>query len=629
MKSTRSRSGVSVAGSFRSARGAGLVRVVGVSAAVLLVVAGGIWAVSRGDEGSAEMRAVSSVDLGRVELMSFPVNTTAIGELEARNQIEIRSELDEASEIVEIVDEGKVVRRGDLLIKLNAEALKNEIDDDTLEVEQARAEVTARENALKIQLSENDSRARAGQLKVDLADLALAQWREGEVVRTRSSHKLDIEQAERELTRLKEKFDRSTELLAEGFLSRDQHKSDEIAWINAVARFETAKLDQRTYEEYQFPRDEKIKISDLEEAKAELDRILSQNEINEAAKRSELDTAERRLALREERLAEEIAQVEKATIYAPTDGLVVYASSVGRDRDRMMFGGDGPLQIGSQVRPNQNLIILPDTSRMVASVRVHESLAGRIKPGQRATVRVDAINGESFLGTVESVGVLAESGGWRDPNRREYTVRIAIDYDNTNGKLKPSMRNEAEIMLDAVENTLSVPVQAIFSEGPVKYVYVPRGSRYASIPVQTGHMSDTFAEIRAGLNEGDRVLLRQPDPGEVVPGEWTREQLVAVGVAVDENGKPVQARRGGMDMMRALQPGEGAAGEGAGGEGRRGGRSASGEGSTTPATPGEAEEAATEVAETDAAPIVSDAASGTAESVEPATESAEESASKE
>lgn len=623
MKNTRSRTGELVAGSNRSARAAGLVRVVGVSAAVLLVAAGGIWMVNRDGENAAEMRAVSNVDLGRVEILSFPINTTAIGELEARNQIEIRSELDETSEIVEIVDEGRVVRKGDLLVKLNAEALQDEIDDDTLEVEQARADVTARENALKIQLSDNESRRRAGELNVELAQLALSQWRSGEVVKMRSGHKLDIEQAERDLKRLKEKFERSEDLLSEGFLSQNERDLDEIAYINAQARLQTAKLDQQTYEEYQYPRDEKTKISDLEEAKAELERILSQNEINEAAKRSELETAERRLALREERLADEIAQVEKATIYAPTGGLVVYASSVGRDRDRMMFGGDGPLQIGSQVRPNQNLIILPDTSKMVASVRVHESLAGRIKPGQRATVRVDAINGETFPGTVESVGVLAESGGWRDPNRREYTVRIALDYDNTNGRLKPSMRTETEIMLHAVENAMSVPVQAVFSEGPVKFVYVPRGSRYARVPVQAGQMSDTYAEIRGGLEEGQRVLLRQPDPGEVVPGDWTREELEAVGVAVDEDGKPVQPRRGRMDMMPSAEPREGAAGGG-----RPGGRAAAGEGGRAKqASPGEADQAAATDAEAEAARVAAEAASDAAgsEATEPTTEPAEES----
>src|SRR5262245_3774787 len=91
------------------------------------------------------------------------------------------------------------------------------------------------------------------------------------------------------------------------------------------------------------------------------------------------------------------------------------------------WGGEGPLQIGRQVHPNELLIVLPDTSVMLASVQVHESLASRIKPGLRATVKVEAAGGKTYNGTVESIGVLAESGGWRDPNLREYRVKIALD----------------------------------------------------------------------------------------------------------------------------------------------------------------------------------------------------------
>lgn len=70
----------------------------------------------------------------------------------------------------------------------------------------------------------------------------------------------------------------------------------------------------------------------------------------------------------------------------------------------------GPAADGAQVYPNELLIVLPDTSEMVASVQVHESLAGDVKPGMAATVKVDAVGGEIFQGTVDSIGVLAESG---------------------------------------------------------------------------------------------------------------------------------------------------------------------------------------------------------------------------
>ncbi len=588
MKATQTRTGVFASGPCRWARGAGLVRVVGVSAAVLLVVAGGIWAVSRGASGGGSMSEAANLDMAKVETGSFSITTTAMGELEARNQIELRSELDTRADIVEIVAEGIVVKKGDVLIKLNTEQLQVQIDQQTLEVERAFADVTAAENSLKIQMSENDSRDRAGQLKVELAELALAQWRKGEVVKTRSKQTLEIEQAQRDLKRLKEKFERSKELLAEGFLSQDEHDTDEIRWIDAVARLETAELDKQTYEEYQFPRDEKTKISDVEEAKADLDRIRTQNTINAGAKESSLTTTRRQYELKKERLEKLTEQVMLATITAPTDGLVVYATSIGRGRDMIMMGGDGPLQVGREVRPNEMLLILPDTSSMVASVRVHESLAGRVRPGLRVSLKIDAIEGQTFMGVVESIGVLAESGGWRDPNRREYKVRIGLEYDNSEGVLKPSMRAEAEIMLGAVEESMIVPVQAVFTEGPVKYIYAPRGAKFARVPVRVGRMSDNSAEIVGGLELGDRVLLREPGSGEVVTAAWDRTALEAVGVTVDEDGNPVQARRGRMDMMRAMQR----SGDAAGAKSRPSGKPKSGASHTAGGAEGSEDSAA-------------------------------------
>ncbi|MBK7403040.1 MAG: efflux RND transporter periplasmic adaptor subunit [Phycisphaerales bacterium] len=538
-----------------SRRRRGFIRIAVAGAAVLLIAAGGIYAVTRGGGSSASMRAVSNLDMGRVSKGSFEITTTAMGELEARNQIELRSQLDAAAGILEIVSEGSVVKKGDLLVRLNAETLQDQIDQQEIEVERAQADVTAAQNALEIQKSQNESGIRAGELKIQLAELALNQWREGEVVKTRTSQQLEIDQAQADLDRLSAFAQRSQSLWEAGFLSKDTLDQDKMAEDKANARAQIAKLDKATYEEYQHPRDEKTKLSDLEEAQADLERIKFQNEINLSAKQASLDTTKRQFDLKVEKLEKQKQQVDLATMVAPTDGLVVYATSVGRGRDMVMIGGDGPLQVGRQVRPNEQLLILPDTTRMVANVKVHESLAGRIRPGQPAIVKVDAVTNESFRGTVESIGVLAETGGWRDPNRREYSVRIAIEHDNSDGQLKPSMRAEAEIMLGAVKDSLMVPVQAVFAEGPVRYVLTPKGGRFERTPVQVGRMSDAFAEISKGLEEGQQVLLREPAAGEVVATAWSPEALKAVGVAVDDDGKPV-ASKGltSADMLQMAPP---------------------------------------------------------------------------
>jgi len=544
-------------GSAASRRGMSIVKILVGGSALLLLAFVAVWAMAR--PGGGEARTVSAADVARAQTMSFEIITTATGELEARNQIEVRSGLETQTTIMEIVPEGRQVRKGDLLVRLNAEALLNQITEEEDRVERAKADLIAAENALKIQINENDSRTRAGKLKIELAQLALDQWREGEVIRKKQQLTLDIAQAQRQVNRLRDKFEKSEELLSRGFISQDERDRDEIDKIDAEARLSNAKLDEDVYLTYQYPRDQKTRESDLEEARAELERIEAVNAINLAAKQANLDSAMRQFRNREARLTRLREQFDAATVYAPTDGLVVYATSLERNQRMWGGGGEGPLQIGRQVRPNELLIILPDTTQMVATVRVHEALAGRIRPGQAARVKVSAAGGQTFEGRIESIGVLAETGGWRDPNRREYSVRVGLDVDNAAGELKPSMRAESELTLGRVENAIAVPVQAVFSDGPVRFVYVPRGSRYERVPVRVGRVSDTLAEISAGLTEGQAVLLREPSPGEVLDRPWDAERLKAVGLALDESGRPVapNAQPGNGQPMRMSMPSQG------------------------------------------------------------------------
>jgi len=167
------------------------------------------------------------------------------------------------------------------------------------------------------------------------------------------------------------------------------------------------------------------------------------------------------------------------------------------------------------VRKNELLMVLPDTATMTAEVKVSESLTGLIEPGQRAIVTSDAVPDVALEGKVIEIGVLAESGGWRDPNRRDYTVTIQLSDGNELG-LKPSMRCKSEIYVGRVDDVVHVPLQAVFREGPTAYVYVPRDSGFAQRQVEIGKASGLHAEITAGLEEGDSVLLREPKPREIV-----------------------------------------------------------------------------------------------------------------
>jgi hypothetical protein len=129
---------------------------------------------------------------------------------------------------------------------------------------------------------------------------------------------------------------------------------------------------------------------------------------------------------------------------------------------------------------------------------------------------------------VDSIGVLAETDGWRNPNLREYTVKVVLTGDQDISMLKPSMRAEAEIILGSVEDATAVPLQAVFREGPIAYVYTPKGGRYERTPVALGRRSSTFIEILSGVEDGAQVLLREPAPGEVLDTEFDEKQLATL-----------------------------------------------------------------------------------------------------
>ena len=543
-------------------RRAGATSLTVVIVAVLVGVAIAGYMMTRSDDSSS---AAATADLHVVEPTSFDISIVASGELEAQNQTEIRSRLERQGLITYVVPEGTRVKQGDLLIELNADEIEAEIEEDTLQVESARSELIAAENALEIQKNENDAALRQATLKLELAQIELKKWQEGDLVKRRQELELNIEKADRNLELYDEQYRQTKDLYDRGFESKDKLKEDEIRFIEAQAEVKRARLSKEVFEEYEYVQIQKQLTSDVNEAEAELGRVKQQNASRLASKEADFTNRKRQLAIREERLANEERQLTATKMYAPTDGLVVYATSVGDERGRSMMGGDGPLQIGRNVRPNELLIILPDTNKMVASVKVHESNAGRVRPGQPATVKIDALPNRVFNAQVDSISVLAASGGWRDPNLREYTVKVAIDGDNQDRELKPSMRADAEIRLGRVEDVLTIPVQAVFREGEVAYVYEKQGERFVKTPVRVGRRSTTEAEVVAGLEGGERVLLREPRPGEILDRPFSDEALAAVArpEAEEEQAEPraiaagdrqqAGQQRGGFDVQGWLR----------------------------------------------------------------------------
>lgn len=524
-----SRPGTKVGSKRRAAIALKLTAGVAVAAAGI----GSVFFFSGPSEAKADRAGSLTSDRAFAKLASFDIVTTANGSLEAKNQIEVRSTLEIESKIVTIVDEGKTVKKGDVLVELNADKIDTAVADAQIALDGSNAEKMTSENNYKIQVTDNQTKIRQAALKVELAELSLEQWRKGDVEKTRQANTLGLEKTRRDVERLTEKLARSKELLDKGFLSKIEFQSDEIAKIEAESASEKAKLETLIYENYMYPKEEKKNQSDVDDAKAELERTKLNADSELANKEASLSKANKQLKQHQDNLEKFKKQRLACTVTAPNDGLVLYGSTIEMSRNG--WSRNGSLQVGQEVYPNMLLVALPDTSIMIASVKVQDTRASQIKPGQLVTVRIEEAGGKVLNGKIESIGVMAESSGWRD-TQREYTVKVALEDIDAASGLKPSMRCEAEILTGRVDNVLTVPVQAVFNDGAICFVYTPQGQKFVRTPVNLGKRSDATSEITAGITEGQVVLLREPTAGEVLSKPWDKAQLEIAGYTMGEDG---------------------------------------------------------------------------------------------
>ncbi len=463
-----------------------------------------------GSSNSGVSAKIHAGELYPVQRGSFDISVPTSGELSAQHRINIHNQLESNAVIIELVDEGSNVAKGDVLMKLNDEAIKNDIRNAELNVTSAQDNHDTALATVAIAEKKRDSELAVKQLAIDLADLALAAWREGEVVAKRQNLQLTLQTADKNHSRLLKKYESSVKLYEQKFLSKDELDQDEIALLTANAALKKAQLDIDVYENYTFKQEKQKKESDLQQARDELERAAARLELELKSSRGNLIANEQYLLRQEEHLNKRNQQLDLCVVLSPASGMVVYASSLGERREE----GE-PLRVGNSLQMNDLVMTIPDSSKMNARVKVIEALSGLVAPGQRASVICDAYPDVVFLGEVSSVGILATGGGWRDPNRRDYTVEVNIENPDE-VSLKPSMRCTSEIFVERVQDVLFVPIHAIHRTGGVVWVWVKESGGFAQREIVPSRFSESFVEVSTGIDEGDVVLLREPSPSQVV-----------------------------------------------------------------------------------------------------------------
>ena len=325
----------------------------------------------------------------------------------------------------------------------------------------------------------------------------------------------DLQVAQKELGQAKSTLDGTKRLFEKGFVTKIDRERDEIAYENSRLKVQTAETARSLFLKYEFAKSAEEALSKYTEAVRELARSRKAAVSKLAQAQAKLKSALSQYNIQSRQRKELSEQTEKCVMTAKKTGLVVYGGS----RDDMYFGGQERIREGASVREQQAIITIPDMTKMSVRVKIHESYIKKVKKGQKTRVTVDAFPDQVLEGEVTSVGVLPDSQNrWLNPDMKVYVTTITVL--GTHDWLKPGMSAKVEIIVGRLNDVVHVPIQAVNPADGKQFCYVANGGTPERRLVEIGEFNDEFIEIKKGLKEGERVLLRRAE----APSEKTDEQ---------------------------------------------------------------------------------------------------------
>jgi HlyD family secretion protein len=397
-----------------------------------------------------------------------------------------------STRILEIVKEGKRVKAGDIVAKLDGAAYEDEEQVQKIRYLQAKSYVEHANTMLEVSL------------------ITLKEYREGIYPQDEQLVRQYIQTCQLEADRLERAYAWSQDMRKKNYRTSFQVDGDRLA------------LEQANIA--------------LSEAKGMLDRLVNQTgpkiikslEANVRAIQSDKLTQDASFSLEEQRLNRIRKNIDNCIVRAPGDGIVVYVNQADR------WGTvTAPIDEGVTLRQDQPIFSLPDPKHMRVKARVNESKVTLIHTGQRVLITVDAFPERTLHGTVGEVTAISTPLNASDVRVYYANVEIDTGFDD----LRPGLSAEVTFNVDSRPDVTRVPLEsvrwirdkayvALYDRGPDQ----SRQNAWHWRAIELGLSDPQYAEVTSGLQVGDRIVaiprdLPAPTPENVDPSAMNVARL--------------------------------------------------------------------------------------------------------
>ena len=312
----------------------------------------------------------------------------------------------------------------------------------------------------------------------------------------------------------------------------------ELEKIQATQKAELARLEGAIKDQDANLRLAQLQVEKMEfeasvdKAKAEIDALKAQLSHDQAVKKLEaqkiinaadIKTRELEISRTERELEKAQRELKSITIKAEKPGLVVYGK---------VWKGERPekIRVGDSIWGGVEVISLPDLTKMKIKTYVNEVDVDKLKVGQQALVKLDALPEPTFHGAITSIASL---GREKEGEKNVKVFDVELEVEEEDKRLKPGMSATSEVIVETIPprpvpvpdsvaheaaeevvetppEPLYIPLDAVFEENGETVVYRMVDGLPQARTVTLGKKNDNYVIVEEGLGPDDRVTLRDP-----------------------------------------------------------------------------------------------------------------------
>ncbi len=413
-------------------------------------------ALIRGASSSRQIGPNLTYTIRRGDLM---VTVTEQGILESSDNVEIKCKVRGVNiPVIWVIESGTEVKPGDELVRLETQVFEDRLAEMTKNyylnksgVERAKAEVAR-------------------------SELAVPEYLQGRYRSQLMTLEKDLAIAESSLRTAQNMLGHAEMLAERGYVSELEVEERTFALTRAKLNVGVTKTQIDVLKDF-------TKAMEMETLKGNLKAI-----------KATLAAVTESFKLMEIQVDLSSKDIEHCVVKAETGGLVIHPSAA-------RWENAPKIAEGATVYMGQTLLLMPDLSKMQVKVGIRESIVDRIKPGLAAKV---TLPNRTLDGEVSSVASVTGAASMWTANVTEYDTIIKLP--SVPG-LKPGMSAEVEVIIDQHQDVLTIPVAAVVetADGDFCWVKTAKGAQRRSL--RLGDTNDVFTVVKAGLKEGDEVVL--------------------------------------------------------------------------------------------------------------------------